>query len=340
MLLSFYENSVMDRTSHIPGREIKDVAPQSFAHHDGAMAVLGLRRRSGRRSDHSLDLDKLVRRQLVRSLLLRSMPVPLWLRDGAAFGEPEFALELDRCMVRAGELRHQASRLLMSPTSLSVFEKADETARLQNLLAEAQALDDSLERWTHSLPPEHRYSVHTVQGRNGVAADNRILDNIVHIYPTMGHAGMWNRYRALGISVKAIALQSFTLLDTSPTSPSTCLTQTVQSQIEQLASDFCASIPYVFGLVKATDHSDQTTNEPDNVVSSSVTTVPGSGLESLKATVKPSTAAWLLCWPLAMAMMVEQIPARQKQYLRDRLRDVSEIVEDGVLERIAGGAVG
>lgn len=77
------------------------MASRSFAHHDSAMAVLNFRRQLDQHTDYSMELDKLVRRQLTRSLLLPSMPVLSWLRDGSQYGEHGFAIELDRCMVGA-----------------------------------------------------------------------------------------------------------------------------------------------------------------------------------------------------------------------------------------------
>ena len=57
---------------------------------------------------------------------------------------------------------------------------------------------------------------------------------------------------------------------------------------------------------------------------------------SLKVAIR-ATAASFLCWPLAMATMISGIPERHQHYSRSRLLDVSEMVNDGVLERIAPG---
>ena len=162
MLLSFYENSVMDKTSHVSSRGIQVMPSRIFAHHDGATAVLNLRRQLDQRTNCSMELDKLVRRQLMRSLLLRSMPLPSWLRDVSQYGEHGLALELDRCMVGAAKLRHQASSLSVDSASLSISDRHDEMARLRRLLAEAHTLDDVLVIWAHDLPTENWYSTRTV----------------------------------------------------------------------------------------------------------------------------------------------------------------------------------
>lgn len=322
MLLSFYENSVMHKTSHVSSLEV--LASRSFAHHDGAMAVLNLRRQLDQRTKRSMELDKLVRRQLVRSLLLRSLPLPMWLRDGSQYGEYGFALELDRCMVGVAKLRHQASSLSVDPVSFPISDRYDHKARLRRLVAEAEALDGVLVLWANHLPTENRYSIRTVQEDRCGETGNRIFDGTVHIYPSMGHAGMWNRYRALRLAVNDIILKTLSVLAESLHSDTESLEEAVRLRILRLADDLCASLPYTLGLI-----------EPYHVAGHSsavVIKVP----TSLKVDVKATTASFL-CWPLTMASMVSEIPERHHRYLRNRLLDVSEIVGDGVLEGIATG---
>lgn len=81
MPLSFCENSVMDNTSHVSSRGFQVMASRNLAHLDGAMTVSNLRRQLDQNTNYSMELDKLVQRQLMRSLLLRAMPLPFWLRD-------------------------------------------------------------------------------------------------------------------------------------------------------------------------------------------------------------------------------------------------------------------
>lgn len=319
MLLSFYENSVMDKTSNVSSRGIQAMASRSFTHHDGAMAVLNLRRQLDQRTNYSMGLDKLVRRQLMRSLLLRSMSLPSWLQDGSQYGEHGFALELDRCMVGAAKLRHQASSLSVDFASLSISDRYDEMVRLGRLLAEAQTLDNVLVIWANDLPTENWYSTRTVQDDE---IGNRILDGTVHIYPTVGHAGMWNRYRALRLTVNDTMLKTLSVLAESSDSDTESLEEAVKLRIQRLADDLCASVPYMLGLI-----------EPHDVAGHDVTVVTKTPA-SPKQAVKATTAAFL-CWPLTMATMVSGIPERHQRYLRNRLLDVSEIVDDGVLERIA-----
>ena len=328
MLLSFYENSVMDKTSYVPSRDIQVMASRSFAHHNGAMVVLNLRRQLDQCTNYSMELDKLVRRQLIRSLLLRSMPLPSWLQDGSQYGEYGFALELDRCTVGAAKLRHQASSLSADSAGLLISDRYDKMVRLRRLLAEAQTLDDVLVIWANNLPTEYWYSTRSVQDDGRVKTGNRVFDGTVHIYSTVGHAGMWNRYRAIRLTVNDIMLKTLSVLAESPGSDSEYNTESLEEaaklRIQRLAGDLCASVPCMLGLIE-THH----VAGHDVTV---VTKVPA----SLKVATK-ATAASFLCWPLTMATMVSGIPEQHQRYLRNCLLDVSEIVDDGVLERIAAG---
>ena len=322
MLLSFYENAVTDKMSSASNLQV--LASRSFAHHDGAMAVLNLRRQLDRRTNRSIDLDKLVRRQLMRSLLLRSMSLPIWLRSGWQYGEHGFALELDHCMVGAAELRHQASILRMDNLSLSQSDGHEDIVRLRRLLAEAQTLDNVLATWANELPSEKPYSIHAVQQDRRVEPGNRIFDDIVHIYPTVGHAGMWNRYHALRLTVNDIMLKTLSILAESFRLDTKSLEEAVHLRILHLADDLCASVPYTLGLI-----------EPHHAAVHDGTVVPRVPA-SVHVAVKATTAS-LLCWPLTMATMLSGIPERHHIYLRNRLLDVSEIVNDGVLEGVAIG---
>ncbi|KAE8448474.1 hypothetical protein EG329_009355 [Mollisiaceae sp. DMI_Dod_QoI] len=321
MLLSYYENSVTEKTSSLSDRGIQAIASRSFAHHDGAMAMLNLRRQLDQRSNKSMALDMLVRRQLLRSVLLRSMPVPYWLRDGSQYGEQGFALEFDRCIVRAVELRCEASGISVdfAPvlSSDSYFHM-----KLHRLLAEAQSLDDDLITWANALPQEDWYSTHTVQNDK---SSNMVFDGTIHIYPTEGHAGMWNRFRAVRLVVNEVILKTMSVLNKLPESNSNAPEEAAKLKTTLLADDICASVPFMLGLIEVNEMAG------DNI------TVVSKTPSSLKFAVKASTASFL-CWPLAMATMMSGISCLQHFYLRSRLIDVSEIVDDGVLERIAEGS--
>ncbi|KAL8795016.1 MAG: hypothetical protein Q9195_002464 [Heterodermia aff. obscurata] len=324
MLLSFYENTVMNQTSHISNRDIRREASRSFAHHDGAMAMLKLRRQRPQCSSSGMELDKLVRRQLTRSLLLRSLPLPPWLRDGSKYGEHGLALELDRCMVIVAKLRHQASNLCIGSPCLSRSDEHNNKLQCLELLGEARALDAALVIWENSVPVKDRFRTCTIQNGGRAENCNRIYNGTVHIYPTVGHAGMWNRYRAYRLAVNDTMLKVLSILVGHPGAEVRLLTEAVKSRTDSLADDFCASVPYILGLF----HNYQMTGLD-------VAIITGDPASS-EITVTASTAAFL-CWPLTMVIMLPGLSMKHQRYLRDRLLELSEIVDDGLLERIANG---
>ena len=321
MLLSFYENSVTSSTPDVSNPDINGIASRPFAHHDGAMAMLNLRRQQSQRTRTSMELDKLIRRQMIRSLLLRSMPVPLWLRDGSKFGEVGIGLELDRCMVIVAKLQHQATDLcVVSP--IIAKDEPEKVARLENLLAEARALDEAFVNWEHGLPPEYKYSTHEVLKTGRAGNESKTLNGTVHIYLTVGHAGMWNRYRALRLSVNDIIVKTLARLDEHSKPGMKVAAEAANLRIQCVADDLCASMPYMLGMLGKGGPS-----KPDTDVF-----IRTSG--SLKDAVTASTASFL-CWPLSVVIKLSAIPKRQKLYFKARLLDLSEIVDDGLLERLA-----
>lgn len=283
MLLSYYENSVMDKKSSNPSRGIQGMASRSFAHHDGATALLNVRRQLEQRNNKSIHLDMLVRRQLLRSVLLRSMPLPSWLRDGSKYGEHGFALRFDQCAVRAAALRHQVSTISVDATSSSLNSHVE---KLRGLLAEAQDLDDDLVAWASSLPTEDHYSTHIIQSDIIPGPGSMVFEPTVHIYPTVSHAGMWNRYRAIRLAVNEVRHKTLSVLQDFDTNN---LKKAAKLRTTLLANDLCASVPFMLGLV-----------ELQHVAAQDVALIKIPPF--LKFVVKASTASFL-CWPLAMVTM-------------------------------------
>ncbi|KAL8720856.1 MAG: hypothetical protein Q9225_002335 [Loekoesia sp. 1 TL-2023] len=321
MLLSFYENAVMDKNSYVSSEDIEAIGSQSFAHHDGAIAMLKLRRQLNQRTDRSVELDKLVRRQLMRTLLLRSMSVPSWLRDGSQFGEHGLAFDLDCYMVRTAEIRHQASNLWADYAKLAISDRYNKLPRIRRLLADTQSLDTVLTIWADRLPTGFRYSTHPVQYNEYAWTNKRIFDDTVHIYPTVGHAGAWDRYRSIRLILNDLMLKNSSLLTQSSVSDTGPLEEATRSRIHCLLNDLCASVPYVFGLIES-----PSVTEDDVTV---VIKVPATLKESCKASTASS-----LCWPLYEAIMISGISERHHRYLKERILDVSEIVDDGIMGRL------
>ena len=322
MLLSFYENAVMNKTSSISNADLEAIGSRSFAHHDGAIAMLRLRRQLSQRNSRSITLDQLVRRQLLRTLLLRSMPIPAWLRDGSQYGEYGVALDIDSYQVQTAKIRHQASSLWANIAKLGTAGRYDQLLRLRRILADAQTLDDALVIWANRLPPEARYSTHKVQNHECAWTMQRIPKGNVHVYLTIAQAGMWNRYRTIRIILNDIILRIVSSLTQSSPTDMGSAEEAVVTRMHCLVEGMCASVPYVFGLIKSPSGV-----TPDNSV---FVKVPA----SLKETCKASTASHL-CWSLNEAIMASGLSVRHQICLRNCILDVSDVVDDGIMERIA-----
>lgn len=322
MLLSFYENVMLDQTPFTSDQSMESIGSRAFAHHDGAISMLKLRQQSQQRTSRSTQLDMLVRRQLVRTLLLRYMPVPPWLRSGKQFGEQGLAFDLECFMIQTAELRHQRNDLLVDFAKPTVSARSDRLSQLCRLLADTQTLDNVLVIWADHLPSQFHYTTVTVQNIGCAWTSQNTLDGTVHIYSTTGHASVWNRWRSLRLILNEIMLKLSPTL-TQTLGPTTALLeQPARSTIHSLVDDICASVPYVLGFLGF-----QTEGEGNLIVKVKVPT-------SLKERCKASSAS-SLCWPLNEAIMVSEITERHRRYLRDRILDVSEIVDDGIMKRIA-----
>lgn len=322
MLLSFYENVVLDKTPFTSGQDIESIGSRAFAHHDGAVAMLKLRQQSKQRTGSSTELDRLVRRQLMRTLLLRCMPVPSWLRSGKRFGEQGLAFDLEHFMVRTAELRHIRNDLSADFANPKVSVGSNKLSRLSQLLADARTLDDILIIWADRLPVEFHYSTITVHNSVCTWTSQKVFDRTVHIYSTAGHASVWNRWRSLRLILNDIMFKISPTLTQTLGSDTALLEQAARSRVHSLVADLCASVPYILGFLKI-----QAGDEGDLTVDIKV---PASLKEYCNASV-----ASTLCWPLNEAIMVSEITERHRQYLKDRILDVSEIVDDGIMERIA-----
>lgn len=219
------------------------------------------------------------------------------------------------------KLQHQATDLcVVSPSPAK--DNPEKVAKLETLLTEAATLDEAFVIWEHGLPPEYKYSAHEIPKNGHAGNGNNILNGIVHIYLSVGHAGMWNRYRALRLSVNDIMIKTLVTLGEPLKPDKKVILGAATLRIQRLANDLCASMPYVLGMLEKGGPSK---HDADFFFKTS---------SSLKDAVTASTASFL-CWPLSVVIKLSAIPRRHKLYFKARLLDLSEIVDDGLLERLA-----
>jgi hypothetical protein len=140
--------------------ELSKYKGRGMCHIDGAMADLKARKQRDPSGKHSLDIDKLVRRQAVRAALHRSTGVPAWLEDGAIYGESRFSLELDRWTVNITRIQRDAQALSPVPNSSVQNAKSPGFAQLKDLIEEAINPDNEVFFWTTRLEPEWCYQTY------------------------------------------------------------------------------------------------------------------------------------------------------------------------------------
>lgn len=336
LLLGHFENSVA-QNAQFDARDIKVIAAKAFTHHDGAIAILNLRqkyRKEPYRSRHKVvpahgndsgtshkntgsEIDKIARRQLVRSLLLRSMSIPGWLKNGSLFGEIGSSLVLDQCLVEVADLRYCVNNVSNHLDGISATASRQIAMKMRGVLVLAQELENKLVKWAREVPMVDYWSRFrlTVDDNDDFGSSD-IFDQTVHLYPSIGHAAMWAQYRAIRLHVNDIILKAF-YIEVEFSNTETKFNQDIiKSNMEKLALDFCASLPFVLGWVE----------------------LEGTGMKMIRRgrrIAAIASTASLFCWPLTASTIVSEIPEQHRSYLKSRLLDISEIVDDGVLERFA-----
>ncbi|TGO44631.1 hypothetical protein BOTNAR_0777g00030 [Botryotinia narcissicola] len=336
LLLSHFENSMTQKAQFVT-EDIKIIAAKAFNHHDGAIAILNLRLQRQQEQYRPLcsilqthtsnsstshenagsELDKITRRHLVRSLLLRSMPIPSWLKNGSIFGEIGSSLVLDQCLVEVADLRYCVNHISIGLDDIPASASGQIATKVRGVLVLAQELEMKLVKWAKEIPMVDYWSSFRVRDDDDdKPGANDIFDQTVHLYPSISHAAMWAQYRAIRLHVNGIILKVFHREIESSNPDTKFYKDIVRLNMKKLALDFCASLPFVLGWVELGEI----------------------GMKMIRKgrrnAVRASTAS-LFCWPLTISTMTFEIPEQHRTYLKSRLRDISELVDDGVLETIA-----
>jgi len=172
-----------------------------------------------------------------------------------------------------------------------------------------------------ALPQEWRYDTQmsSEQFRTDVDMPEDIFyGQKVHVYHSLHHAAMWNRYRAarivtLRIIAKVLEFSS-PLTDTDSLARQACATANVQT----LVDDICASVPFHFG---------QCASVSQPVVAK-----------------KDDPDAWradrlrrsfFLVWPLVISSAIAVIPEQQRNWIKSKLLFVSKTTGNDVLKVVA-----
>jgi hypothetical protein len=144
---------------------------RGWCHNDGAMAVLKMWSDSTLGTEPSF-IIKRTRRELIKSLFLRNLPVPTWMLDGKRFGECGGELDFDRIFVRTICLHYAIATLWGNPNHQSDV--------IVEMYGEAKDLERALNDWALNIPIGCSPRWHTV---TKVESNRHIYSSTVCSYP-------------------------------------------------------------------------------------------------------------------------------------------------------------
>ncbi|KAL7905476.1 hypothetical protein GGI35DRAFT_471685 [Trichoderma velutinum] len=309
MLMGGYENIMYfarESTALLPDA-IGSRFWKNVCHEKGAASLLSARRERGFTAD--TELEKSIRQKCpmqLRIIILRGKAMPAWLEDGQSWGEEGHELELDSLIVRVLTLRNRSISFLRDVDEADT-DIADE---IKSIAMEAYTLDYDLASWPMRLAEDWRFQVsHTRLNAADVCASHPS-----HTYSSVGHAAIWNRYRALRLITNSIQKRAFSALQSlSDSSFADTNMHRCQVNINSLAVDLRCGVEFSL-----------TSQGP---------TRSAKAIAFLD-TPHPSVAA-LLAWPLTVAVSVDAVEPLEKSWLKGALKAVARSLGHTLLESVS-----
>jgi hypothetical protein len=236
------------------------------------------------------------------------------------YGKEDPTLKLDTLMIQAAALRSKVSTILSSQNTDLVYH----VIRLRQVAAEGQALLVAIAAWTQDIPVEWRYSIRPTSDSEPLR-DNAQYNGSTHSYTTLGHAGIWNRYRAVRILVNSIQLKILSALTGSSYQELSADSQlyACQESIQFLAIDLCRGVQVFFSACKTV--SDES--------GADISTIDAK-LGKIEQEISPKMAV-VLTWPLIVAIGTKALPEAQENWLKCRLKTIASTIGADVLHSIA-----
>lgn len=283
---------------------------QVWSHHDGAMAILKLWKNNPSPKP-ATSIVKQTRRCLIKSLLIRNLPLPDWMLDGSRFGERNLELDYDRILVRTVELHYASERARL--------ENVIQVKKAEELNTEARELDQALQNWASRFPSTWSYQRHSLLERDGQPRRG-FYSPTVYSYSSSGHTAVWCQYFATRMLINNTRLK---ILDMSPCNVLIHGTYEQQllectSNLQAMADSLASTIPFCLERVKVRSASKSSTCQPSITLNTN-------------EEVKPYLAN-LVVWPLTIASSLEGIDFRQQLWFRSELARLGRLLGLGVLE--------
>lgn len=309
--MSRYEDSV-HCPSHLRRKSSFTTTLQSFSHHDGALAILGVWKHNLSHSQPATDVIKHTRRGMIRSALLRHLSLPGWMLKGDSFGEHGLELEYDGIIVRIASVRERLSSLLQAKIS-------PQKTTAEELSKEARDIDKVLQDWRTQFPSTWCYQRHTLSDPYPWPIRD-FYSPVVYSYSSPAYAAAWSLYYATRMLVNDTRLRILAL--GRPNSDDSSFEHRLEclSNIDTMANDLASSVPYCLQRFKVTDSCKSSSHR------SSITL-------SVDEDIKPYLAN-LIIWPLTIAsgLGAANVNIKQKLWFKSELARLGRIVGVGVLE--------
>ncbi|MCJ1326533.1 hypothetical protein MMC10_003197 [Thelotrema lepadinum] len=294
-----------------------------YKHREGALSMI--RCRQWMRNDHSRDwrIDKMVRRQLMRTCIHRACFLPEGLEDGAQFGEHGHTLSLDRCVVQVVRLRAWSHIVLrrMKPSTAEEVDILQYNKNIRDLVAECSAVDKSLVDWSSDLPTDWRFL--TDKGPSNRTDDawaaedyNTVYNGTTHKYSRLGFAMSWNLYRACRLILNSIIVIS-TQNEARSNHQMHSLEASAQKNVKATSDDICISVSYYFNQANI-DSWKELHHHIDPLARAS----------SVKCLV-------YLIFPLTIVAAAFGIPSAQQAWAKTTLALIARATSNGTVERVA-----
>ncbi|KAI9732934.1 MAG: hypothetical protein M1818_007367 [Claussenomyces sp. TS43310] len=309
-LLAIYLMGRYENVMHCPGHPNamnSFMSLQSWSHHDGAMAILKVWN-DNLSHDAATSIIKQSRRGLIRSSLLRNLPLPDWMLEGDHFGEHDRELDYDRILVRIVNLHYAFARL---------HQKNDpRIVRTEELNIQAGDLDKELQDWAGQLPSTYSYQRHILTESDPWPRKD-FYSPTVYSYSGPGYAAVWIQYFAARMLINSTRLRILELTLPNPSTDFVYEEQRLESitHLNSMTDRLASTIPFCLERFKPDSR-----NAP---ISQTITL-------STNEEVKPYLAS-LAVWPLVIASSLGGIDVRQQLWFRSELAGIGKIIGDGVL---------
>lgn len=300
-LMNWYEGAA---TTAFEGPSDCFNSTRRWSHHDGARAILNLWMVNSASSSPNY-IVKQTRRNLIKSSLIRDLPLPAWMSEGGIFGEQGAELGYDQILVRVVALNYEASKVL---------KRGQWNLHAEKLCCEALALDVALQDWTRNIPAVCMPQRHTINDIRAVPTSH-FYSNIINKYPKPAYASTWGHFFSIGIIVNSTR---FKLLELRLNQGWTDHNYEWQRQhcigrIGYMANNLASSVPFCLERVRVDDgqtDKPQITSRSDN-------------------DIKPYMAR-LMLWPLLVTLKARGMDSKQQAWFRSELQSLGDLTGDGV----------